>query len=149
MSYRTCVSLAFAIAASANGANGPTPHKMFIQAAQLASRREWTTAASAYEAAFTERHTDGDISSQSGAGVAMREHVDNRVGYARVLKKLSRYEEALVQLDIAEGVLSAVTRDGISTRAEQLHSQAAVTFERGVVLACAGRLDDAIASQVW
>ena len=137
------------VTAAAAAAEAPAATSEALSAATAAvARRDWIAAVSAYEVALgpTANLQDPD---DDGSGVgATRADVDNRVGYARALKKVSRHDDALAQLDAAGAAMAAVIRGGGTTRAEQLHSKASVAFERGVVLACAGRLEDAIAAQV-
>eukprot|EP00035_Acanthoeca_spectabilis_P037273 m.44389 g.44389 ORF g.44389 m.44389 type:complete len:415 (+) comp8530_c0_seq2:146-1390(+) len=108
----------------------------FSAAAAFYSARKYSAAVDEYKAAF--QQTSGDD--------PHRADIDHHVAYSRALKKIGHYHEALAQLTSAQDAANFVITEQGS--AEHYSVVAALTFERGSVLCCAGRLDDAINAQI-
>ena len=101
----------------------------------LFNERRYKAAAASFEAVLPP--PPWTVPSGSSAQ-AQQQVADGRLGLARALTKLGRWQDSLDQL----GAIAAAAAQ--LSRSQQLKVKASVAAERGAVLACAGRLQEAI-----
>lgn len=134
------VALGLALLATL-AASTPDSKQLSLAASQYHAR-DFASAAATYALAFADQPEPG----VDGGGQVLRTDVDHIVLRARSLQKLGRYAEALTEIDHATAAAAVVIQDG---QVGERHSvDAALSFDRGRILVCDGRIEEAITAQI-